>query len=135
MKLNHVAISVPDLEESVEWYKEYLGFKEVSRMTIPHNGVKLVFMDGGFGIELIEVPGAIPMSPDRSHPDTDNNTYGVKHICISVENNREFVNNLRERGVKVVFEPPNMPSYGAFINDNAGNIIEIFDSSFDTATV
>ena len=135
MKLNHVAISVPDLEESVAWYKEYLGFKEVSRMTIPHNGVKLVFMENGFGIELIEVPGSKEMSPERSHPDTDNNTQGVKHICIAVENNREYVNNLREKGVKVVFEPEGMPSYGAFINDNAGNIIEVFDSSFDTASI
>lgn len=135
MKLNHVAISVPNLEESVQWYKEMLGFKEVSRMTIPHNGVKIAFMDGGFGIELLEVPEGIPMSPDRSHPDTDNNTYGVKHICIAVDNNREYINNLRKKGVKVVFEPEGMPSYAAFINDNAGNIIEIFDSSFDNSTI
>ncbi|MEL7658299.1 MAG: VOC family protein [Bacillota bacterium] len=135
MKLNHVALSVPNLEESVKWYKEMLGFKELSRMTIPHNGVRLAFLEGGFGLEILEVPGANPMSPDRSHPDTDNNTHGVKHICISVDNNREFVENLRKKGVKVVFEPEGMPSYAAFINDNSGNIIEIFDSSFDIATI
>ncbi len=136
MKLNHIALSVPNLEESVQWYKEILGFKELSRMTIPHNGVNLAFLKGGdLGLEILEVQGANPLPPERSHPDTDNNTHGVKHICISVDNNREFVEKLRRKGVKIVFEPEGMPSYAAFINDNAGNIIEIFDTSFDVATI
>lgn len=136
MKLNHIALSVPNLEESVKWYKEMLGFKEVSRMTIPHNGVNLAFLKcGNFSIEILEVPGANPLPAGRSHPDEDNNTHGVKHICISVDNNREFVKDLKKKGVKVVFEPEGMPSYAAFINDNSGNIIEIFDSSFDIATI
>ncbi len=136
MKLNHVAISVANLDESIKWYKEILGFKELSRMTIPHNNVNLAFLGcGNFSIEIIEAPGARPLPPERSHPDEDNCTLGVKHICISVDNNREFVENLKRKGVKVVFEPDGMPSYAAFINDNTGNIIEIFDSNFDIATI
>ncbi|HML37649.1 MAG TPA: VOC family protein [Bacillota bacterium] len=132
MRLNHIALSVPDLEESVKWYKEILGFKELGRMVIPHNGVSIAFIKGGdFCLELLNVPGAKPLPPDRSHPDEDNRTHGVKHICITVDNGREFVEGLRKKGVKVVFEPEGMPAYGAFINDNTGNIIEIIDSSFD----
>lgn len=136
MKLNHVAISVPDLEESVKWYKEMLGLSEISRMTIPHNGVNICFIgNDNFIIEILEVPNANPIPKERSHPDEDNMTHGVKHICIAVDNNREFINSLKEKGVKIVFEPENMPSYAAFINDNTGNIIEIFDTSFEISGI
>ena len=105
-------------------------------MTIPHNGYKLAFIGNGeFILELFDVPNANPLPEGRSHPDTDNATLGVKHMCFSVDNNREFIQDLKERGVKVVFEPPNMPSYAAFVIDPTGNIIEIFDTSFDIATI
>lgn len=135
-KLNHVALSVPDLQESIDWYADIFGFEVLSRLTIPHNGVNLVFIGNGeFTIELLEVPGASPLPAERSHPDEDNQTHGVKHICVAVEDNVAFVKRLREKNVKVVFEPEGMPSYCAFINDPTGNIIEIFDASFDVATI
>jgi catechol 2,3-dioxygenase-like lactoylglutathione lyase family enzyme len=135
-KYNHTALSVRDLEESIEWYGEFFGLKELSRMTIPHNGFKLAFIGNeNFTLELFCVPGANPLPEGRSHPDTDNCTLGVKHMCFAVDNNREFIQNLKERGVKIAFEPPNMPSYAAFINDPTGNIIEIFDTSFDVASI
>lgn len=136
VRFHHVALSVPSLEESVEWYQEMLGFSVLSRMTIPHNGVNLVFLGNGeFIIEVLEVPGADPLPEGRSHPDSDNSTLGVKHFCIAVDDNVSFVQRLREKGVKVVFEPAGMPAYCAFINDPTGNIIEIFDTSFDVRAI
>ncbi len=136
VKLNHLAISVRDLEESISWYEDIFGLKVIAKMTIPHNGVNLAFVGNeSFVIEMLCVPGANPLPDGRSHPDTDNATLGVKHLCVAVENNREFVEALRAKGVKIVFEPDGMPSYAAFINDPTGNIIEVFDTGFDISTI
>lgn len=131
---HHVALSVADIEESIKWYDEVFDLKVQSRLTIPHNGTKIAFVgNSDFCIEMFEYPGANPLPPGRSHPDTDNATLGCKHFCVSVENNVEFVRDLKDRGVKIVFEPQGMPSYCAFILDPTGNVIEIFDKSYVVA--
>ena len=33
---HHVALSVADLDESIEWYNRYFDLKVLSSMTIPH---------------------------------------------------------------------------------------------------
>jgi methylmalonyl-CoA/ethylmalonyl-CoA epimerase len=133
--LHHTALSVASLDESIAWYADIFGLTVLSRQTIPHNGWKIAFIGNeDFILELIEVPGAAPLPEGRSHPDTDNTTLGVKHICLAVKDNVQFVQGLRGRGIEIVFEPPNMPSYCAFINDPIGNVIEIFDDSYDVST-
>ena len=129
---HHVALSVKDIEESIKWYEDVFDLKVLSRMTIPHNDTKIAFIgNSSFIIEMLQFPNANPLPPERSHPDTDNATLGCKHFCVSVENNYEFVQNLKARGIKVAFEPEGMPRYGAFILDPTGNIIEVFDKDFD----
>ena len=39
VRLNHVAISVPDVAQAVAWYGEKLGFREVVRNTSPQGQV------------------------------------------------------------------------------------------------
>jgi len=133
--LRHVAISVPDVEQTVAWYRDCFGLEEISRMHIPHNGLEMVFIgNDDFVIELIQAPGANPLPEGRSHPDIDNFTHGVKHICIAVDNCKAFIEELKKKGVRVVFEfqPAGDISCAAFINDNAGNIIEVFDVQNDS---
>ena len=133
---HHIGLSVKDMEESIKWYDDIFELKLLSRMTLPHNGVRLAFLgNGDFFIELFEVPDAKPLPPERSHPDTDNMTHGCKHFCVCVDNNREFVKNLKARGVKVVFEPEGAPSYCAFILDPTGNVIEVFDKTNDVSAI
>ena len=133
---HHVALSVKNIEESISWYDDVFDLKVLSRMTIPHNGTEIAFIgNSNFIIELLERGDAKPLPPERSHPDTDNATLGCKHFCVSVDNNYEFVQKLKARGVIVAFEPEGMPSYGAFILDPTGNIIEVFDKSFNVSNM
>jgi methylmalonyl-CoA/ethylmalonyl-CoA epimerase len=134
--LHHVAMSVRDIEESIKWYDEFFGLKLLSRMTLPHNGTLVAFIgNSDFIIELFERPGANPLPPDRSHPDTDNMTHGCKHFCVCVENNVEFVKDLKARGVQIAFEPKGVPNYCAFVLDPTGNIVEIFDKTNDVSAM
>ena len=135
---HHVALSVRDLEESIDWSGKFFGMKVLSRMTIPYSGASIAFIGNGeFIIELIYVEEHKPIPPERSHPDTDNEVLGVKHFCVAVDDNRAFIQMLKDNGVKIALEmqSPPMPRYGAHVLDPTGNLIEIFQKDFDVATI
>jgi methylmalonyl-CoA/ethylmalonyl-CoA epimerase len=130
MRIHHCAISVPNVEASIAWYRDMLGFEVVWRTTIPGLDVTLVQMKGaGFLLELFEVPGAAPLPEGRSHPNTDFRTHGVKHFAIEVSDAPEFVEQLQAKGVRLVHVAEFEGTYGAFILDNSGNLIEIWRSN------
>jgi catechol 2,3-dioxygenase-like lactoylglutathione lyase family enzyme len=130
MNIHHVAISVQNMEETIIWYKEKLGFWLLSQTEIPGQNVKAAHMQGpGFLLEIFEAEGAAPLPEGRSHPNTDFRTCGVKHFSISVKGARSFVAELEKEGVTVAFVAEVDGTYGAFILDNTGNLIEIFDNS------
>ncbi len=52
--LDHISLSVPNLEEAVKFYTEVMGFKETGRFK---GGMEFVFIsDGSTSYELIERP-------------------------------------------------------------------------------
>jgi methylmalonyl-CoA/ethylmalonyl-CoA epimerase len=127
MGIHHCAVSVPDVEQGIAWYEEMLGFSVCWRTIIPGLDVQLVQMNGaGFILELFEVPGAALLPEGRSHPNTDFRTHGVKHFALGVADARKFVQELQGKGVSVVHVAEFEGTYGAFILDNAGNLIEIW---------
>ena len=131
VKLHHIAMTVKDTKESVDWYEKMFGMHVVRTMHIDHTGADITFMgNGDFMIEMFDIPGAAPLPDGRSHPDTDNAVMGLKHYCIYVDNNKEFVADLVSKGVNVAFEfqPGDETTYAAFINDPTGNVIEVFDT-------
>ncbi len=129
MNIHHVAISVPSVEESIAWYEEMLGFEVVNRAHIPGLDVEVqvVHMQGpGFLLELFQVEGAATLPESRSHPNTDFRTHGVKHFALEVPDAGDFVEELVAKGVRLVHVAEVDGTYGAFILDNSGNLIEIF---------
>ena len=59
LKPHHGGISVPDIEASIIWYRDMLGFTVMRRQNIDAIQAKVAFMkNGNFHIELFEVPGA-----------------------------------------------------------------------------
>lgn len=54
-----IAVSVSDLEASMAWYGDMLGFELAERHDFPEDAMRLAFMArGGFEIEIIEITGA-----------------------------------------------------------------------------
>lgn len=127
---HHCGISVPDLEASIAWYRDMLGFSVEKRLTVDAISAKIAFMKhGDFSIELFQIEGAAPLPENRRYPDRDICTHGTKHIAFAVEDVPKFVDALKKRGVDIAMDVNMMENKPmAFIRDNAGNLIEIVEA-------
>jgi len=128
LKPHHGGISVPDIEASIAWYQNMLGFTVIKRMNIDAIPAKIAFMKhGNFCIELFEVPGASSLPECRRNPNEDLKVHGNKHIAFTVENIYQVIAILKKRGVDIAMELTEIGpgEWACFIRDNAGNLIEL----------
>lgn len=126
--INHFAISVNNLDESVAWYNRVFGFEEIKRGVIPGTKVKSCHMQApGFLFEIFCNEEAEPLSEFRKKPNTDFLVPGNKHISFGVPDAHILVEQFKEMGVNIAFIAEVDNTYGVFINDNTGNLIEIFE--------
>jgi methylmalonyl-CoA/ethylmalonyl-CoA epimerase len=126
LRLHHGAASVPNLNESIEWYQKYFGFEVEQRFEIPGQDVEIAMMKlDDVRMELFEAKNSKPLSDDRRQPNTDFRTQGNLHVSWAAPNVRPMAEKLRERGVDVVWIQDFPWGSNAFIRDNAGNLIEI----------
>lgn len=130
--INHCAISVADIEETIKWYHDVFGFTVVNRSEIPEAGIKVAHLQGvGFLLEVFEAPGANALPEDRRVPNLDLMTHGNKHMSFGVPDGKKAKAELEEMGVEIAMVAEVDDTYGAFIRDNTGNLIEIFEESGD----
>jgi methylmalonyl-CoA/ethylmalonyl-CoA epimerase len=125
---HHVGISVPNLEESIAWYKKMLGFEVVSRMKGGDaNGMLVALLRrGNCHIELFQVPGAKPLPEYRRDPSADLRVHGISQMAFQVSDVLAATKELKAKGAEVAMGP--IDSSGVvfvFIRDNAGNTFEL----------
>jgi catechol 2,3-dioxygenase-like lactoylglutathione lyase family enzyme len=108
--IHHVSIVVPDMEQAVAWYRDRLGLVEVKR---PTNFVTPVrwFELGEQQIHLIPAD-----EPDAVSP---------RHFAIHVDDCRAARETLAGRGVEVRETVPIAGADRFFVQDPAGNNLEI----------
>jgi lactoylglutathione lyase len=119
MKYGFVTVSVKNMEESANFYKEILGLKEARRFS-PQPGIDIMFLkdEGNNAIELIahqgdeDVSGRVPVS-----------------IGFEVESLDATMAMLKEKNVAIVSGPMGVPGgvRFIFINDPNGVGIEFIE--------
>ena len=125
---NHVGISVPNLDESIQWYHDVLGFNLLRKMHQNENPEMdfALIEKGNVRIELFQVVGGKPLPDYRSDPTADLYVHGVKHVAFTVTDIHAAVAELQAKGVKISKELTENPRTAfVFFNDNAGNAIEL----------
>ena len=131
LSFHHIGISVANLEESIAWYKEMLGFEEVMRMDQGVTIEKMIIghiKRGNCYIELFQVAGAKPLPEYRRDPNADLAVHGLKHFGLQVDDVHAAVKELKAKGVEVAMEPIDTPGAAfAFIRDNSGNAFELIE--------
>ena len=120
MGIGHVALKVHDLERSLAFYRDKLGFPEMMRMDHPDGGVWLVYLritDSQF-IEIF--PGA---ENERS-PGWSGNA--ITHVCLEVDDLEAVVDQVEKAGIKLLIEKKTAADGNrqAWIEDPDGNRIE-----------
>ena len=125
--VRHVAISVANLEESIDWYRRCLGFELVRQEYVPPVDAKVATMArDGVELEIFFHEGSTPMTAERTDPNRDPHTQGVKHFCLGTGQLEELVDFLRSQGVEIVVGPVRLGDNTLYyIHDNSGNLIEL----------
>lgn len=125
--VDHVAIVVGDLEQTIALYTQRLGFRAIYRETIADQGVEAVGLQSGDSvIELLRAldeSSAIARyrgdSPSRLH-----------HVAFRVENLEAKLAELEANGILLIDETPRNGAHGnriAFLHpkSTAGVLIEL----------
>jgi methylmalonyl-CoA/ethylmalonyl-CoA epimerase len=118
-RIDHVAIVVKDLDESIRFYTEVMGMELDRVLSLPEFKLKVAFVTkDGADIELMKFE-------DPSIP------IGVRHICALVPDVPKVAQELSQQDVEVV-RPLAQNSLGLWytmIRDPNGIIIEFLDPS------
>jgi catechol 2,3-dioxygenase-like lactoylglutathione lyase family enzyme len=139
--MNHVGISVADLERSIEFYKDMLGLK-LAGPIVPFAGTlfeqvmalddpqgRIGFMsNGSLQIELFEFrhPKPAPKDPNYSVADR-----GISHFCVEVTDLEALYERLSAAGVRFHCPVLKFPSgiQATYGRDPDGNVFELLEMS------
>lgn len=132
LQADHIMIRVPNFEETMRWYEEKFGFKEVIRWKEPSlPGVDLAYLElNGFRLEILGGGEPPPEKAIANPADVPKHTQfeGYRHLCFRTDDVDATLTELNQRGV-----PTFDPAYNyapirrrlAFVLDNNGNAIEL----------
>jgi lactoylglutathione lyase len=133
MHLDHVGLSVADLDAQSAWYSAAFGFTESTPFEVSTIGLRGTFLVGpnGFAIELLERAGSRPgiQAADQAEALL---TRGYGHVCLRVANVDELHARLMAAGAAERMPPQAAPEPGvrmSFVSDPEGNLIELLDRS------
>ena len=137
--IDHTAISVPDIDRALKFYRDVVGFEVIFEAGWPLGSPPLDQLVGlrdssskvamiGLGdtrIELFEYETPEPREQDPQRPVND---HGYTHICLRVSDLRDEYARLRDAGMVFNSEPVDLGTqlcvYG---RDPFGNTIELIE--------
>lgn len=111
-KVDHIGIAVKDLDETLKFYEGILGIKSVSTEVVEEQKVKVAFLPiGDTEIELLqstEEDGPIAKFIEKRGE-------GIQHIAYRVEDIEKSIEELKEKGIRLIDEKPRYGAGGAKI--------------------
>lgn len=118
--IGHVAYVVSDLEASLDFYCNKLGFKKAFTLNNDKGELWIVYLK-------INENTFIELFPSREQlkPVADHTTY--KHLCLRVDDIHSTIEELKGRGMKLTGEPKKGKdgNYQYWLTDPDGNRIEL----------
>lgn len=134
--MNHVGVSVSDLERSVAFYRDVLGMSVVVRgdfgddryrrvlgLEDPRGRAALLRL-GSFQIELFEFASPAPRAGDINRPVCD---HGITHFCLDVADIHVAYQRLKAEGVRFHCPPEEFAGEAivTYARDPDGNVFEL----------
>jgi len=125
--IGHVALKVADIERSLSFYRDRLGFEEMMRLHRDDGGLWLIYLritDTQF-LELFP-GGEGEQSPGRERT-------AINHFCLECDDLDTTADFLRKAGVRLTVEPKTGGDRNrqCWIEDPDGNRIEFMEMAVD----
>ena len=119
---DHIGINTLDIEESVRYYTDVFGFREIKRADM--GDLTLVYMDTGtdMQLELFDLRGNVIRG------DIPEAKQGFRHIAFYVDDIKAWEEHLKEKGAEFTMELTRLPQLerdGILVRDPNGLIIEL----------
>lgn len=131
LTLHHCGISVANMDKSIQWYEQILGFELMWCKDFPPIKTKIAFLtNGSLEIELFEAYDSKALPDERRLPITDLQTQGTKHIAFQVKGIENLFKRFHTEGVDIVLGPIESPPKDGlfgFIRDPSGVLIEFLE--------
>ena len=129
MRIDHVMISVPNYQETLEWYQNKLNATIEKKWTVDElPDLQLAYLDVfGFRIEVVGTTQGRSGMPNFQNFGEALRTTGIGHFCFRVDSVDEAISELNQKGVPTFVEAADYPNIGVrvgFVKDNNGNVIE-----------
>jgi methylmalonyl-CoA/ethylmalonyl-CoA epimerase len=127
-KINHVAVVVPDLQNSIRLWKDIFGLDLVHEENVPAQKSKVAaFTIGESHLELVQ-----PTTNDSGVAKFLNERGGgMHHICLEVDDIDASLAELKDKGIRLINEAPQVLEGRklAFIHPKAtgGVLVELYE--------
>ncbi|KAB3533794.1 methylmalonyl-CoA epimerase [Alkaliphilus serpentinus] len=111
-KLDHIGIAVKNLDEALKLYQDILGLECAGTEVVEEQKVRVAFLPiGDTEVELLE-------STDEEGPIAkfiEKKGEGIQHLAFRVDNIEEAIEEMKEKGVRMIDEKPRYGAGGARI--------------------
>lgn len=127
--LDHVGLSVRDLDAMSAWYERSFGYRVQTRFSLDDLGLRIVMLvdDGGRRFELLTRGAGTPGLRARNALDAAA-SWGFGHVAFRVPDLVPTYDRLLTGGASAVAEPRPSPEQGlwfAWVHDPEGNLVEL----------
>lgn len=118
--IGHLALKVEDMEKSLHFYCDILGFKHAFDIQDDHGQpvIEYIKVVPGQFIELFY--------GGKETPEFNDNSIGFNHLCLEVNDIYEIADHLKSKGIPLTVEPMigKDHNYQCWVKDPDGNDIE-----------
>lgn len=135
--IHHVAISVPDIDQALEFYSGLLGFEVVQRggweKDNPLADRAIGLADTHARMVMLKAPNAYIELFQYSHPTPEDKRarpcdHGYTHFCLQVDGIQAEHDRLSAAGMQFVGDPVDFGEMSAIYGrDPFGNVIELYE--------
>ena len=126
--IGHVALKVADIERSLAFYRDTLGFEEMMRLSRDDGSLWLVYL-------RITDDQYLEVFPEgEGERASEREAVGYNHMCLQVPDIEQTVRELNEAGVEMI--RPNVQgadgNWQTWIEDPDGHRIELMQMAADS---
>jgi catechol 2,3-dioxygenase-like lactoylglutathione lyase family enzyme len=130
LRVYNVAISVADIDQTVKWYEDKLGFKLQNRRKVS-TGIEIALLEkNGFFIDIIRIANSRNIEGDPKDPPEHLSIQGIRNIVFWVDDLKATDAQLKAKGVQLIWESRFIPEINTSVTnfrDNNGNLIAIWE--------